>query len=108
MTAEEAVDFLVEHVGFERSNSEAEVLRSFGERYAPLYQAAYMLGGLQIYSLYKELVETGRMNSRDFHDSILMGGRIPIELLRLRLTGEGLTRDYRTKWRFYGDPPVAN
>jgi uncharacterized protein (DUF885 family) len=108
MTAEEAVDFLVEHVGFERSNSEAEVRRSFGERYAPLYQAAYMLGGLQIYSLYKELVETGRMNSRDFHDSILMGGRMPIELLRLRLTGEGLTRDYRTKWRFYGDPPVAN
>lgn len=102
MTEQEAVDYLVERVGFERSNAEAEVRRSLGA--VPLYQAAYMLGGLQFYALYKELVESGRMTAREFHDTILQGGRMPVELVRLRLTGEGLTRDYKTQWRFYGDP----
>ncbi len=106
MTEEEAVDYLVERVGFERSNSEAEVRRSVGA--TPLYQIAYMIGGLQLYSLYDELVNSGRMDSREFHDRILQGGRMPIELVRLRMTGEGLTPDYTTQWRFYGDPLVSN
>jgi|GEM_PF-784802 len=102
MTEEEAVDYLVERVGFERSNAEAEVRRSV--QATPLYQAAYMLGGLQLYALQKELVESGRMSPRAFHDDILLGGPMPMELVRLRLTGEGLTPQYRTQWRFYGDP----
>jgi hypothetical protein len=102
MTEEEAVDYLVERVGFERSNAEAEVRRSV--QATPLYQAAYMLGGLQLYALQKELVESGRMSPRAFHDDILLGGPMPMELVRLRLTGEGLTPRYRTQWRFYGDP----
>jgi hypothetical protein len=28
--------------------------------------------------------------------------------VRLRMTGEGLTPDYTTQWRFYGDPLVSN
>ena len=107
MTEEEAVDYLVDQVGFERSNAEAEVRRSFHGRYGPLYQAAYMLGGLQFDALEKELVESGRMSPREFHDAILQGGRMPVELVRLRLTGEGLTPEYRSQWRFYGDPLAA-
>jgi hypothetical protein len=102
MTEEEAVDYLVDRVGFERSNAEAEVRRSV--QATLLYQAAYMLGGLQLYALQKELVGSGRMSPRAFHDDVLLGGPMPMELVRLRLMGEGLTPRYRTKWRFYGDP----
>jgi hypothetical protein len=44
------------------------------------------------------------MSEREFHDTIMQGGQMPVEAVRLRLTGEGLTRDYTTRWRFYGDP----
>jgi len=104
MTPEEAIDLLVERVGHERANAEAEVRRSFIGTYPPLYQAAYMIGGLQIRALYRELVETGRMSAREFHDAILQGGRMPIEMVRARLTGELLPRDYTARWRFAGDP----
>ena len=63
-----------------------------------------MIGGLQIRALYKELVETGRMSAREFHDTILQGGRMPIEMVRARLTGELLPRDYTARWRFAGNP----
>lgn len=102
MTADEGVDYLVDRLGFERANAEAEV--GWGTRAEPLYQAAYMLGGLQFYALRKELVDSGRLSQRAFHDAIITGGRMPVEAVRLRLGGEGLTRDYRTTWRFYGDP----
>jgi hypothetical protein len=106
MTEQECVDYLVERVGFERANAAAEVRRSIGA--APLYQAAYMVGGLQIRALYGELVDSGRMSAREFHDAFLQGGRMPIEMVRLRLTGEGLTRDYKTQWRFAGTPIVVD
>jgi len=105
MTAEQAVDYLVERVGFERSNAAGEVRRSVGA--APLYQLAYMIGGLQFRALRREFVESGRMTEREFHDTVLQGGRLPVEMVRLRLLGEGLTRDYRTQWRFAGDPLAA-
>jgi hypothetical protein len=99
-TPQQCVDFLVERVGHERANAEAEVRRS-AQAAPPLYQAAYLLGGLQIRAIYKELVESGRMSATDFHDAILLGGPMPIELVRARLTGQPLTRDYRSQWRFY-------
>jgi uncharacterized protein (DUF885 family) len=102
MTPEEGVEYLVDRLGFERANAEAEV--GWGIRAVPLYQAAYMLGGLQFYALRKELVDSGSMSEREFHDTIMQGGQMPVEAVRLRLTGEGLTRDYATRWRFYGDP----
>lgn len=100
MTPQEAVDFLVERVGHERANAEAEVRRSFNGSYSPLYQAGYMLGGLQFRALHRELVESGRMSNRDFHDAILQGGRMPVEMVRARLMGTPLTRDYRATWKF--------
>jgi hypothetical protein len=100
MTTEEGVEYLVERVGFERANAEAEV--GWGTRAVPLYQAAYMLGALQFQALRRELVDSGRMPERDFHDAIIRGGTMPVEMVRLRLLGgEGLTRDYTSRWRFY-------
>jgi uncharacterized protein (DUF885 family) len=100
MTPEEAVDFLVDRVGHERANAEAEVRRSFAGDYSPLYQAAYMLGGFQLRSLHAELVESGRMSAREFHRAVLEGGRMPIEMVRARLMDLPLTRDYTAQWRF--------
>lgn len=98
-TPQQCVDFLVERVGHERANAEAEVRRS--TQAPPLYQAAYLLGGLQIRSLHEELVKGGKMSGQEFHDAILIGGPMPIELIRARLTKQKLTKDYKSTWRFY-------
>jgi uncharacterized protein (DUF885 family) len=100
MTPQEAIDFLVDRVGHERANAEAEVRRSFNGSYPPLYQAGYMLGGMQIRALHEEFVATGRMTDREFHDTILQGGRMPIEMVRARLRNEAPPRSFQTAWRF--------
>lgn len=99
---QQAVDFLVERVGHERANAEAEVRRSALAE--PLYQTAYLTGGLQFRALYEELVTSGDMSAREFHDAVMQGGRMPVELVRARLTDQALTPDYQSQWRFYGDP----
>lgn len=103
MTPLESIDFLVENVGHEYANAEAEVRRSFAANYPPLYQAAYLLGGLQIHSLYNQLVENGNMSAKQFHDRILKNGSIPIEMLKKILTDEKPPKDFETNWRFYSD-----
>ena len=60
MTPEQAIQFLVDTVAFERANAEGEVRRSFNGSYSPLYQAGYMLGGLQLRALHHEFVDSGR------------------------------------------------
>jgi uncharacterized protein (DUF885 family) len=100
MTPQEAIDFLVDRVGHERANAEAEVRRSFIGTYSPLYQAAYMLGGLQFRALHRELVESKAMTDREFHDTILQNGRIPVEMVRALLTNQPLAREYKASWRF--------
>src|SRR5262245_4001520 len=107
MTPQECIDLLITRVGHEPENATAEVRRSFAGNYGPLYQAAYLLGGLQIYSLHKELVGSGKMTNRAFHDAILKENRIPIEMARAILTKQNLTRDYRSNWKFYGPIPGA-
>jgi uncharacterized protein (DUF885 family) len=104
MTPQESIDFLVDRVGHERANAEAEVRRSFNGSYSPLYQVAYMIGGLQIRALHEELVGSGRMTNREFHDTILQGGRMPIEMVRARLLGQSPREDFVPQWRFYGNP----
>jgi hypothetical protein len=102
MTPEECIDFLVKRVGHERENAAGEVRRSFeDDSYGPLYQIAYMLGGLQIRALHRDLVESGKMTNRSFHDAILQENAIPIEMIRASLTGAQLTRDFKSNWRFY-------
>ena len=105
MTPQQCIDFLVNRVGHERENATAEVRRSFDGSYGPLYQIAYLIGGLQQYAMHKELVDSGKMTNREFNDALLKENRIPIELLRAAITKQKLTRDFVTNWRFYGDPP---
>ena len=100
MTAQECIDYLVEEVGHERANAEGEVRRSFNGSYEPLYQAAYLLGGLQLIALHKELVVSGAMSERVFHDNILRGGPLPIDLVRSRLLGRAPQLRSRSTWRF--------
>lgn len=106
MTPQECVDFLVDRVGHERDNASAEVRRSFGGDYGPLYQLAYMMGGLQFYNLQKELVGSKKMTNKQFHDAILKEGAIPVEMVRAILTKQKLTKDFKTSWRYY--PGLAN
>jgi uncharacterized protein (DUF885 family) len=105
MTPEECINFLVDRVGHERDNATGEVRRSFSGGYGPLYQAAYLLGGMQLYSLHKEMVGPGKMTVRQFNDAVLQENRLPVELLRASLRRLPLTRDYTTRWKFYGENP---
>ncbi len=101
MTPQECIDLLVNRVGHERDNATAEVRRSFDGSYGPLYQIAYLIGGLQQYSMHKELVDSGKMTNRQYNDALLKEGRIPIEMIRARITKQPLTRDFTTTWKFY-------
>jgi hypothetical protein len=100
LSADECVELLVERVGHERRNAEAEVRRSIAGDYGPLYQCAYMLGGLQLRALHGELVDHGGWTERDFHDAVLERGPIPIELLRAELTDAPLSPKLASTWRF--------
>jgi len=102
MTAKECVQFLIDRVGHEPANAEGEVRRSFNGSYEPIYQCAYMLGALEFYALHKELVGSGKMTNRAFHDAMYREGNIPIEMLRLALNGQKVDRNYQTSWEFYG------
>jgi len=99
---QECIDFLVARVGHERDNATAEVRRSF-QQAAPLYQAAYLLGGLQLRALRTELVDSGRITEKAFHDEILRHGSMPIAWLRVAVGNQKLTRDMRVEWKFHGD-----
>lgn len=103
-TPQQAIDFLVERVGHERANATAEVRRSFIGTYSPLYQVAYMMGGLQFRELHRELVLGGRMTNREFHDRILQGGGMPVEMVRAMLLETPLRPDHAAAWRYLGDP----
>jgi hypothetical protein len=102
---QECIDYLVDKVGHERDNATAEVRRSFQGGYGPLYQAAYLLGGLQLRGLRREVVDSGQMTNKAFHDEIMRQGGMPIALLRLALTKQRLTRDMDVNWKFYGELP---
>lgn len=105
---QEAVDFLVDRVGHEPATARGEVLRSFQGGYSPLYQAAYLLGAMQLRGLRHEVVDTKQMSERDFHDEILRQGSMPIALLRLALSKQKLTRDMPIDWKFAGDLPSSS
>jgi uncharacterized protein (DUF885 family) len=64
-----------------------------------------MMGAIQLRTLHGELVTTGKMKEKAFHDSILQGGIMPIEMVRAHVTGTKLPRDYRSSWKFAGEKP---
>ncbi len=100
-TADECVKYLIDRVGHEPSAAAAEVRRSIMGGYGPLYQAGYMLGGLQLRSLQREVVQAGKMTNREFHDAVLRENYIPFELLRAKMLGLPLAAKLSPAWRFY-------
>jgi uncharacterized protein (DUF885 family) len=100
MTTQQMVDFLVDRVGHERDGATAEVRRYVGGGYGPLYQAAYMLGGLQLRALHAETVGVGKMKEREFHDAVLRCNAVPVRMIRAELLGEDLGGGGPAPWRF--------
>ena len=100
-TPQQCIDFLVDRVGHERANAEGEVRRSFIGGYDPLYQIAYMIGGLQIMALKRELVDTKKMTYKEFHDDFIQQNAMPIEMERAILENKPLTKDFITNWKWY-------
>lgn len=98
---EQCIDYLVENVGHERRNATAEVRRSIQAGYEPLYQAAYMLGGLQLKELGRTMTQEKEWTLKQFHDAILIENSIPIEFIRASLTKAPLTRETQSTWKFY-------
>lgn len=104
---EKCIDYLVENVGHEIRNATAEVRRSIQGGYSPLYQAAYMLGGLQLKQLSHHMVHDMGWSMKKFHDAVLYENSIPVELIRASLTGQDLTPDSTSSWQFYPDIKAA-
>ncbi len=100
MTPAEMVDFLVQRVGHEKMGATSEVRRYINGSYGPLYQAGYMLGGMQLRALREELVGPGKLTDKAFHDAVLQQNSMPIELLREALGKAPLTPEWKTTWRF--------
>jgi len=63
---------------------------------------------MQLYALRKELVDSGKMTNRAFHDAVLRENGIPVEMIRASLTNQRLTKDYTANWKFYGPVGAGN
>jgi uncharacterized protein (DUF885 family) len=102
-TPQECIDMLVDEVGHEYANAEAEVRRSFATSYTPpLYQLAYMVGGLQFYALRNELLEKG-WTEKQFHDRVMQENMMPVSVLRFLLENKEIPEDYKASWKFSTD-----
>lgn len=99
-TPQQCIDFLIDKVGHERANAEGEVRRTVQGGYGPLYQIAYMIGGLQFRALRHELVDGGAMTNRQFHDAVMAEANIPVEMVRAMLKKEPPAKSFETGWRF--------
>lgn len=106
MTPQQCIDLLVNKVGVEPDAAAGEVRRSFSGAYSPLYQAAYLLGGMQIYALHKEMVPS-HLTDKQFHDAMLQQYAIPIEMIRAAMLDLPLTPDYKPQWMFDGNITVT-
>lgn len=100
MEPDAMVKFLIDRVGHESFGAKSEVRRYIKGNYSPLYQAGYMLGGLQIRALHKEMVGGGKRSEKEFHDAVLTLGPIPVELVRASLLGANLKPDHTAQWKF--------
>jgi len=85
MSVAEAIDFLVDRCGLERSNARAEVRRYTT---SPTQPMSYLIGKLEIIKLIDEYRERRPGASlREVHDAILSCGSLPPRLMRDRLLG---------------------
>ncbi|KAK7747228.1 hypothetical protein SLS53_001481 [Cytospora paraplurivora] len=108
LSPQQCIDLLVEMVGHERATAEGEVRRSLNGDYSPLYQAGYFLGAMQLYALREEVLAQGLMHEKDFHDYVLRANEMPIELLRALILSKDLSREHKSKWRFYDQVADSN
>jgi uncharacterized protein (DUF885 family) len=87
LSVAEATDFLVEHTRFERPHALAEIRRYTS---TPTYPLSYLLGKSLILGLRED--ERRRRGAsfslRDFHDTLLRNGSLPISFHRRLLAGE--------------------
>ena len=85
---DEAIDFMVEHTGFERANAAAEVT---WYTYRPSYPLSYLLGRTLLLQLRAD--EQRRLGDafslKAFHDTLMRNGSLPISFHRRLLAGEG-------------------
>jgi uncharacterized protein (DUF885 family) len=100
MKPAEMVDFLVDQVGHERFGATSEVRRFIGGAYSPLYQCGYYIGGLQLTALHHEAVDSGRMKEKQFNDTVLTYGPIPVDFIRAGMLDPPLTAKYVPNWKF--------
>jgi uncharacterized protein (DUF885 family) len=88
LTTDEAVDFLVDQTRFERDNATAEVQ---WYTYRPTYPLSYLLGRTLLLEL--RAAEQRRLGEafslRDFHDTLLRNGSLPISFHRRLLSAAG-------------------
>jgi uncharacterized protein (DUF885 family) len=84
---DDAVAFLVEHTAFETANARAEVERY---TYTPSYQLSYLLGKVLILGLRDDQRRRlgGGFSLKQFHDTLLRNGSLPISFHRRLLDGE--------------------
>jgi uncharacterized protein (DUF885 family) len=87
LTVDEATALLIEHTGFEHANAQAEVFRY---TYTPTYQLSYLLGKVLLLGLRTD--EQRRLGDRfslkDFHDTLMRNGSLPISFHRRLLAAE--------------------
>jgi len=85
MTQEQAVDLLVKEVGLEKVNAEMEVRRYVT---APTQPLSYLVGWIAL----EEAIDTCKtklgpsFNEREFHDSLLSLGSLPIKMIKWRMS----------------------
>jgi uncharacterized protein (DUF885 family) len=104
MNPQQCIDLLVDRVGHERANAEAEVRRSIMGNYGPLYQIAYMVGGWQMWAFRKDMLAMG-WTEKQFHDWVISQNNLPIKLLRTLAMNETLVGSELPDWKFLSSRP---
>ena len=99
MQPQEMVDFLMSRIGNERLGAVSEVRRYVGNY--PLYQACYLVGGLQLRELHREMVDSKKMSDQEFHDTVLSYSELPIEFVRAGIQKIPLDPKSPASWKFY-------
>ncbi len=101
MTGQECIDLVANRVGMEPEHAAIEGTRSLDGGMSLIHMSSYLVGGLQMRALSRELVDSGKMTAKAFHDAVLLENDIPIELLRAKLTRQELSPEFIAKWKFY-------
>jgi hypothetical protein len=97
MSADEMVQLLVEQGGQNKHSATGEVRRYIGPDYPPLYQCAYLIGGMMMHDLYLKLTGNG-WTPKEFHNRVLSENGMNLWALRCRLKEEPFDRN---EWKFW-------